>query len=67
MPVVLHVDGFFVCFFLGGFVVVVVVVVVVVFRTSLVAHGGSQVRSLIRATAATLCHSHSNSRSKPCL
>ena len=32
-----------------------------------VAHGGSQARDLIRATAADLYHSHSNAGSQPCL
>ena len=31
------------------------------------AYGGSQARGLIRAVAAGLHHSHSNTRSKPCL
>ena len=35
------------------------------FRTALVAHGSSQASSQIRARAASLCHSHSNSGSKP--
>ena len=39
----------------------------VLFRASPVAYGGSQARSLIRAVAAGLCHSHSNARSEPCL
>ena len=29
------------------------------------AYGGSQVRGLVRAVAASLCHSHSNERSEP--
>jgi len=29
------------------------------------AYGGSQARGLIRATAAGLCHSHSNAGSEP--
>ena len=37
------------------------------FRAALVAHGGSQARGLIRATAAGLRQSHSNARSKPSL
>ena len=35
------------------------------FRSAPEAHGGSQARGRIRATAAGLHHSHSNSRSKP--
>ena len=35
------------------------------FKATLVAHGGSQARGLIRATAADLRHSHSNTGSKP--
>ena len=35
------------------------------FRATLVAHGGSQARGWMRATAAGLCHSHSNLGSKP--
>ena len=35
------------------------------FRTTHTAYGGSQARGQIRATAASLCHSHSNSGSKP--
>ena len=31
------------------------------------AYGGSQARGLIRAVAVSLCQSHSNSRSEPCL
>ena len=37
------------------------------FRATHATYGGSQARSVIRATAASLCHSHSNARSKPCL
>ena len=37
------------------------------FRAALAAYGSSQVRGLIRAAAASLHHSHSNVRSKPCL
>ena len=33
------------------------------FRVALMAHGGSQARGLIAATAASLCHSHSHTRS----
>ena len=36
------------------------------FRAGHVAYGSSQTRGLIRATAAGLYHSHSNTRSKPC-
>ena len=39
----------------------------VFFRATSMAHGGSQARGLIRAIAASLCHSHSNARSKQCL
>ena len=35
------------------------------FRATPVAHGGSQARDLIKAVAASLCHSHSNPGSKP--
>ena len=35
------------------------------FRVELVAYGSSQARGQIRAAAASLCHSHSNSRSQP--
>ena len=31
------------------------------------AHGGSQARGLSRAVAASLCQSHSNAGSEPCL
>ena len=34
------------------------------FRAAPVAYVGSQARGLIGATAASLCHSHSNARSK---
>ena len=34
------------------------------FRASPAAHGGSQARGLIGAVAASLCQSHSNTRSK---
>ena len=37
------------------------------FRPAPVAYGGSQARGRIRAGAASLRHSHSNTRSKPCL
>ena len=39
----------------------------VLFRAAPKVYGGSQARSLIRAIAACLCHSHSNARSEPCL
>ena len=35
------------------------------FRDTLVAYGGSQARGLIGAVAASLCHSHSKTGSKP--
>ena len=35
------------------------------FRATPEAYGGSQARSQIRATSASLCHSNSNSRSEP--
>ena len=38
-----------------------------IFRATPVAHGSSQVRGRIRATAAGLHHSHSNVGSEPCL
>ena len=38
---------------------------VLLFKASLVAYGGSQARSQIGATAASLCHSHSNVGSEP--
>ena len=50
--------GFF-CLF------VFVCVFVLLFRATPMAFGGSQARSLIGATAASLHHSHSNARSKP--
>ena len=37
------------------------------FRAVLAAHGGSQGRGRIGAAAASVCHSHCNARSKPCL
>ena len=37
------------------------------FRATPMAYGSSQARGQIRATAAGLCHSHSNAGSKPCL
>ena len=40
---------------------------VLLFRAALVACGGSQVRGGIEATAAGLCHSHSNAGSEPSL
>ena len=45
--------------------VVVVVVVVLLFRAGSAACGSSQARGQIRAAAAGLHHSHSNTRSKP--
>ena len=38
-----------------------------IFRAAPVVYGGSQVRGLIGATAAGLCHSHSNARFEACL
>ena len=35
------------------------------FRSMPMAYRGSQARGLITATAAGLCHSHSNTRAKP--
>ena len=40
---------------------------VVFLRAAPAAYGGSQARGLFGAVAAGLCHSHSNSGSKPCL
>ena len=37
------------------------------FRATLVAYGGFQTRGQIRATAASLCHSHHNTGSELCL
>ena len=37
------------------------------FRAAPVAYGSSWARGRTRAAAASLCHSHSNSRSEPCL
>ena len=37
------------------------------FRAALTGYGGSQARGQIRAVAAGLCLSHSNTRSEPCL
>ena len=37
------------------------------FRAAPAASGSSKARSLIRATAAGLCHSHRNARPEPCL
>ena len=48
---------FFVCSF----------VCFLLFRFALMACGGSQARDPIRATAASLHHSHSNVGSEPCL
>ena len=45
--------------FLGGFVFVFLL-----FRAAPTTYGGSQARSLIGATDAGLCHSHSNAGSK---
>ena len=36
-------------------------------RATPMTYGGSQARGLICAVAAGLCHSHSNTRSEPCL
>ena len=36
-----------------------------ILRAAPVAHGNSQARGQIRATAAGLCHSHSNTGSEP--
>ena len=48
--------GFFQLIFLGG-----------IFGAAPAAYGGSQARGRIRAVAAGLHHSHSNTRSEPCL
>ena len=37
------------------------------FRAAPTAYGDSQARDLIGATADSLCHSHSNAGSEPCL
>ena len=37
------------------------------FKATPEAYGNSQARGPVRAAAASLCHSHSNSRSEPCL
>ena len=37
------------------------------FRVTLVAYGGAQARGLIRSTATSLRHNHSNAGSEPCL
>ena len=37
------------------------------FRAAPTAYGGSQARGPIRAVATSLCQSHSNARSEPCL
>ena len=37
------------------------------FKAALLAYGSSQARGQIGAAAASLCHSHGNTRSKPCL
>ena len=49
------------------FFVFVFVFVFCLYRAKYVAYGGSQVRDLIRTVAVCLHHSHSNTRSKPCL
>ena len=46
---------------------VAVVVVVLLFRTEFTAHGSSQARGHIGATAAGLHHSHCNTGSELCL
>ena len=40
-------------------------VVVVVFRATPIPYGSSEAKGRIRATAVSLCHSHSNSGSEP--
>ena len=37
------------------------------FRATPMEYGGSQARGLVRATVASLCHSYSYARYKPCL
>ena len=56
-------------FLLLSFVFLSFVVVVAISWAAPAAYGGSQARGLIRATAASLQHSHShgNSGSEPCL
>ena len=51
----------------GYFFVVVVDVVVAISWAAPMAYGVSQAKGLIRAVAACLCQSHSNTGSKPCL
>jgi len=53
--------------FVWGFVLVVWFDWVFGFRATPAAYGGSQARGPIRATAASLHHSHSNTGSKPCV
>ena len=52
-------------FFFNFYFVVVIVVVVAISWAAPAAHGGSQARGLIRATAAGLHHRHSNARPEP--
>jgi len=40
---------------------------ILLFRATPVTHGSPQARGRIRATAADLHHSHSNTESEPCL
>ena len=54
-------------FFGGFFGVFFVFVFFLLFRAEGAAHGSSQARGPIRATAAGLRHSHGNAESKPCL
>ena len=49
-------------FLMAGFIYLFIYVLV--FRAALIAYGGSQVRGQIRAAAASLHHSHSNTRSE---
>jgi len=48
-------------------VVCLFVCLFVCFRATPAAYGGSQARSLMGGTAASLCHSHSHTRFEPCL
>ena len=48
-----------------GLKIFLIFMCVCLFRAAPAAHGGSQARGLIGATAAGLHHSHSNTRSEP--
>ena len=57
-------DGAILFIYLFIIIITITIIIILFFRATLVAYGGSQARGLITATAASLCHSHSNTGSE---